>query len=150
MASDKQEGVIVKPTRARRSRKRRQASAQFFRTHFKRWTSGKTIRRLKTPEWLKRLLLAIRDSTVWFGGQLVATGKNFVEIVLECLGRYPTTASVVIITAGLVWITSHVPVLAWLLMPVVSAVGCAIALSVFSFEAWLNARLKSAFRFMNR
>ena len=37
--------------------------------------------------------------------------------------------SMVIVTAALVWFGSKVPILGWLLMPVVSAAGCALASS---------------------
>jgi hypothetical protein len=74
-------------------------------------------------------LLAIKDATVWFNDELIAAGKRLVEIVLECSARYPTTTPVVIVTAALVWFGSKVPILGWLLMPVVSAAGCALASS---------------------
>jgi hypothetical protein len=55
--------------------------------------------------------------------------------VLECFARYPTTTSVVIVTAALVWFGSKVPILGWLLMPVVSAAGRALASSTDTSSA---------------
>lgn len=67
-------------------------------------------------------------------GRMVPVGKRVVKWILSLVKRYPNTSRVAIVMAALCFVIAHVPILGWMLMPLIEAVAAGSVLLTFVLE----------------
>ena len=92
------------------------------------WLNGEVKARLR--EALHRIADLIRE----VGGRMIPIGRRILRFVLEMVKRYPGTAKALVIMAALAFLVAHIPLLNYILLPIVQAVGVVIVGLVFLYE----------------
>lgn len=75
---------------------------------------------------LRELLHRIVSMTREIGGRAVKIGKRIIKWIFAMLERFPRTAKALVILAALAFIVANIPLLHYILLPVVQVVGTCI------------------------
>ena len=104
------------------------------------WLNGEVKARLR--EALHRIADLIRE----VGGRMIPIGRRILRFVLEMVKRYPGTAKALVIMAALSFLVAHIPLLHYVLLPIVQVVGVLVVGLVFLNE---HVRTTTAAGFQN-
>ena len=78
------------------------------------------IDNMEVPSEAKSILYSLRSFTVEIGGVLVKIGKRVLEVLLYVLEKYPATVIGTLVGAVLGYMVSTIPIIGWLLSPIVT------------------------------
>lgn len=94
----------------------------------------------ETTAMLREALHRIADLTHRVGGRAVRIGARVIEFIFEQICRYPNTLVVAVVMAAICFLVSSIPLMGWLLGPIVNAVGLGIVCVVFFGEIARNLK----------
>jgi xanthosine utilization system XapX-like protein len=69
------------------------------------------------------------------GGRAVRIGKRIVKWIFSLLNRYPSTVAAALVMAALAYIAAHIPVLRYVLLPIVQGVAVVLVGLIFCLES---------------
>jgi len=79
--------------------------------------------------------------TILVGKRVIEIGKKIVEAILAALKKYPKVVPAMIVGSLLAMLASHIPILGWLLAPVIMGLTIMVSFSLFLSEAFQKAVL---------
>ena len=88
---------------------------------------------------LREVLHQIVQITHEIGGKAVKIGRRVVKWIFTMLERFPRTAKMLVIMAALAFLVAHIPLLHYVLLPIVQIAGVFIVGKVFLSENAANA-----------
>ncbi len=92
------------------------------------WSKGEVAAQLRS------ILHRVLDVTRMVSGRVVRIGKRIVKWIFSLLDRYPSTVSAALVMAVLAYIAAHVPVLRYVLLPIVQVVAVGLVGFIFISE----------------
>lgn len=92
------------------------------------WSKGEVAAQLRS------ILHRVLDVTRKVSGRIVRIGKRIVKWIFSLLDRYPSTVSAALVMAALAYIAAHVPVLRYVLLPIVQVVAVGLVGFIFISE----------------
>lgn len=81
------------------------------------WLSGRQIAQLRS------LMHRIADKTCQIGGRAVQIGKRVIKWIFSLFERYPGTVKAMLVMAAIAFVVAHIPLLHYVLLPVVQLVA---------------------------
>ena len=88
---------------------------------------------------LREALHRIVQTTHKIGGKVVKIGRRIIKWIFSMLERFPRTAKTLVIMAALAFLVAQIPVLHYILLPIVQIAGVFIVGNVFLSETAANA-----------
>lgn len=92
------------------------------------WLSGSQIAQLR------ELLHRIVNMTTKIGGRAVNVGKRVLKWLFALIERYPSTVAATIVMSALAFVVAHIPVLRYVLLPIVQVVAVGLVGFIFLSE----------------
>jgi hypothetical protein len=87
---------------------------------------------------LREVLHRILQATHKIGGKAVKIGRRIIKWIFSMLERFPRTAKMLVIMAALTFLVAQIPVLHYILLPIVQIAGVLIVGNVFLSETVVN------------
>jgi hypothetical protein len=88
---------------------------------------------------LREVLHRIVQATHKIGGKIVKIGRRVIKWIFTMLERFPRTAKMLVIMASLAFLVAEIPVLHYILLPIVQIAGVFIVGNAFLSETVANA-----------
>jgi hypothetical protein len=88
---------------------------------------------------LREVLHRIVQATHKIGGKVVKIGRRVIKWIFSMLDRFPRTAKMLVIMAALAFLVAQIPLLHYILLPIVQVVGVCLVGYEFLFEAVINS-----------
>ena len=88
---------------------------------------------------LREALHRILQATHKIGGKAVKIGRRIIKWIFSMLERFPRTAKTLVIMAALAFLVAQIPVLHYILLPIVQIAGIFIVGNAFLSETAANA-----------
>ena len=88
---------------------------------------------------LREVLHRILQTTHKIGGKAVKIGRRVIKWIFTMLERFPRTAKMLVIMASLAFLVAQIPILHYILLPIVQIAGVFIVANVFLSENAVNA-----------
>ena len=92
------------------------------------WSKGEVAAQLRS------ILHRVLDVTRMVSGRVVRIGKRIVKWIFSLLDRYPSTVAAALVMAALAFIAAHIPVLRYVLLPIVQCVAVGLVGLIFILE----------------
>ena len=92
------------------------------------WSKGEVAAQLRS------ILHRVLDLTRMVGGRVVRIGKRIIKWIFSLLARYPSTVTAAVVMAALAFIAAHIPVIHYVLLPIVQCVAVGLVGLIFIFE----------------
>lgn len=92
------------------------------------WSKGEVAAQLRS------ILHRVLDVTRMVSGKVVRIGKRIVKWIFSLLDRYPSTVAAALVMAALAFIAAHIPVLRYVLLPIVQCVAVGLVGLIFILE----------------
>ena len=93
------------------------------------WSKGEVAAQLRA------LLHRVLDVTRMVSGRVVRIGKRIVKWIFSLLDRYPSTVSAALVMAALAFVAAHIPLLHYVLLPIVQVAAVGLVGLVFLSES---------------
>ena len=103
------------------------------------WLNGRRIRQLR------ELMHRIADVTCRIGGKAVRIGKRVIKWIFSLLERHPATVKAMLVMAAIAFLVAHVPLLHYVLLPLVQIAAVWVISYAFISETVANMSGAPAF-----
>ena len=87
---------------------------------------------------IRTLLHRIADLSRTIGGKAVKYGKRIIKWIFTLIGQYPATMRAIVVMSALAFLVSCIPLLHFVLLPIVKVVALGLVGFVFLQESFAN------------